>query len=85
MAHANLLFPEATVNDAAAQVVYPLPLNDVIKDELLAYGRLELTWRQNKRITFQHCDAGSQWAVKTVCYLEQATPFLEPPTGSLRR
>lgn len=50
MAHANLLLPEATINDAAAQVVYPLPLNDVIKDELLAYGRLELTWRQNKRI-----------------------------------
>lgn len=43
-AHANLLFLEPTVDDAAAQVVYPLPLDDVIKNELPAYGRLQLTW-----------------------------------------
>jgi len=44
----HLLFPEAPVDDAAAQVVHPLPLNDVIQDELTANGGSQLTWSQRK-------------------------------------
>lgn len=45
----NLLFPEASIYDAATQVVHPLPLNDVIKDELPASRRTQLAWRQKQK------------------------------------
>lgn len=46
----NLLLPEASVDDAATQVVHPLPLDDVIKDELPACRRSQLTWRPKQKI-----------------------------------
>lgn len=44
----HLLFPEASVDDAAAEVVHPLPLDDVIEDELPGFGGSQLTWRQKQ-------------------------------------
>lgn len=58
-AFANLLLPEASVDDAPAQVVYPLPLDDVIEDELPAHGRLQPTWRaQTARWVFHNGGGG---------------------------
>lgn len=45
-ADTDLLFPEASVDDATTQVVHPLPLNDVIQDELPACWGTQLTWRE---------------------------------------
>lgn len=42
-----LLFPEASIDDAATQVVHPLPLYDVIKDKLPACRRSQLTWKHS--------------------------------------
>lgn len=44
----HLLFPEASVDDAAAEVVHPLPFDDVIEDELPGCGGAQLTWRQKQ-------------------------------------
>lgn len=40
-----LLLPETPVDDAAAQVVDPLPLYHVIEDQLSGRGRAQETWR----------------------------------------
>lgn len=93
----HLLFPEASVDDAAAEVVHPLPLDDVIEDELPGCGGAQLTWRQkqwdcNVISAQRKCSQSTSSVFSAVSplvfvfrYLEQVRPFPERPTGSLRR
>lgn len=100
MPSACLLFPKASIDDAATQVIHPLPLYDVIKDKLSACRRSQLTWRQSaawKGLFFSFVVQSSSlfvlhefslylvFRVSCFCYLEWARPFLERPRGSLPR